>query len=115
MPKTSPWAIAANASRACSIGRTLSISGRVPVASRRLTSDASSARVPIVEPMTCSCRKKIRVSSESSRSGPLVVPLITTLPPGRSDRTECDQVARPTVSITASTFTGSRAPDSKTS
>ena len=37
------------------------------------------------------------------------------MPPGRSDRIECDQVARPTVSITASTFTGSRSPDSKTS
>ena len=40
---------------------------------------------------------------------------MTILPPGRSDRIECDQVARPTVSITASTLTGSRAPDSKTS
>ena len=40
---------------------------------------------------------------------------MTIVPPGRSDRIECDQVARPTVSITASTFTGSRSPDSKTS
>ena len=37
------------------------------------------------------------------------------MPPGRSDRIECDQVARPTVSMTASTLTGSRSPDSKTS
>ena len=37
------------------------------------------------------------------------------MPPGRSDRIECDQVAAPTVSMTASTCSGSRAPDSKTS
>ena len=36
-------------------------------------------------------------------------------PPGRSARIECDQVALPTVSMTASTFTGSRAPDSNAS
>ena len=34
------------------------------------------------------------------------------MPPGRSDLSECDQVAAPTVSITASTRSGSRAPDS---
>ena len=35
------------------------------------------------------------------------------MPPGRSDFSECDQVASPTVSITASTRSGSRAPVSK--
>ena len=55
------------------------------------------------------------MSSASSSFGPDVVPEITIRPPGRSERIECDQVARPTVSITASTFTGSRAPDSNTS
>ena len=34
------------------------------------------------------------------------------MPPGRSAFSECDQVASPTVSITASTRSGSRAPDS---
>ena len=40
---------------------------------------------------------------------------MTSVPPGRSDLTECDQVAAPTVSITASTRCGSRAPDSNAS
>ena len=71
--------------------------------------------MPIVEPITLSWRKKIRVSSASSRFGPDVVPEVTIRPPGRSARIECDQVALPTVSMTASTLTGSRAPDSKTS
>ena len=71
--------------------------------------------MPIVEPITDSWRKKIRVSSASSRSGPDVVPEVMIRPPGRSDRTECDQVAFPTVSITASAFSGSRAPLSNAS
>ena len=41
---------------------------------------------------------------------PLVAPETTTVPPGRSERSECAQVASPTVSITASTRSGSRAP-----
>ena len=70
----------------------------------------------MVEPMTCSWRKKIRVSSASSTLRVRRSCRETTiLPPGRSDRIEWDQVALPTVSITASTLTGSRAPDSKTS
>ena len=36
---------------------------------------------------------------------------MTIRPPGLSDFTECAQVASPTVSITASTRSGSRAPD----
>ena len=40
---------------------------------------------------------------------------MTIVPPGRSDRIECDQVARPTVSMTASTLPGSLALLSKTS
>ena len=38
---------------------------------------------------------------------------MTSLPPGLSERIECPQVASPTVSMTASTRSGSRAPDSK--
>jgi hypothetical protein len=37
------------------------------------------------------------------------------VPPGRSDRSECAHVAAPTVSMTASTRSGSRAPDSNAS
>ena len=36
---------------------------------------------------------------------------MTTTPPGLSELIECDQVAAPTVSITASTRSGSRSPD----
>ena len=112
LPKTSPSAITAKPSRAWSIGSSRSISGRAPVASSIVTSAASSSRVPIVEPITESWRKKIRVSSASSSCGPEVVPEVMIRPPGRSERTECDQVAFPTVSMTASAFSGSRSPDS---
>ena len=37
---------------------------------------------------------------------PVVAPAITTVPPGRSDFRECDQVASPTVSMTRSTRSG---------
>jgi hypothetical protein len=36
---------------------------------------------------------------------------MTIAPPGLSELTECDQVAAPTVSITASTRSGSRSPE----
>ena len=72
-------------------------------------------RVPIVEPMIESCLKNTCVRPASSTLGPDVVPLMTMRPPGRSERMEWVQVARPTVSITASTRTGSRAPVSNTS
>ena len=58
-------------------------------------------------------RDGIRFSSVAFGFGPEVAPEITIVPPGRSDFTECDQVAAPTVSITASTRSGSRAPLSK--
>ena len=41
------------------------------------------------------------------------MPLITKVPPGRSALIEWDQVAAPTVSITASTRSGSRVPVAK--
>jgi len=40
---------------------------------------------------------------------------MTTRPPGLRERSECDHVAAPTVSITTSTFSGSRAPDANAS
>jgi hypothetical protein len=40
---------------------------------------------------------------------------MTIRPPGLSDFAECEYVASPTVSITASTRSGSRAPDAKAS
>ena len=54
--------------------------------------------------------KKIRVSSAGAAS-PLVAPATTMIPPGFTDRTECDQVALPTDSRTTSTR-GTRAPGS---
>src|SRR6185369_4116150 len=41
---------------------------------------------------------------------PVVAPATTTVPPGRRDFRECDQVASPTVSITTSTRSGNRSP-----
>ena len=66
----------------------------------------------MVDPVTDSWVKKIRVSSAGGAS-PLVAPQITIRPPGLRDRTEWAQVAWPTVSITTSTRSGSRAPVSK--
>ncbi len=45
-------------------------------------------------------------------ASPEVAPETTIVPPGLSARTECAQVASPTVSITASTRSGSRCPGS---
>ena len=70
--------------------------------------------MPIVEPITESWRKNTRESSADAAS-PVVAPETMILPPGFSDLTECDHVALPIVSITASTRSGSRAPDSNTS
>ena len=74
---------------------------------------SSSSRVPIVDPMTESCRKNTRVSSAGG-AAPVVAPATTTDPPGLSDLIEWLQVAAPTVSITRSTRSGRRAPASKT-
>ena len=70
--------------------------------------------MPIVEPTTLSCRKNTRVSPAGG-SAPLVAPEITSVPPGFNAFSECSQVAAPTVSITASTRSGSRAPGSNAS
>ena len=70
--------------------------------------------MPIVEPMTLSCRKNTRWSSADGAK-PLVPPETTSVPPGRSARSECFHVASPTVSSTASTRSGSRAPLSNAS
>ena len=66
--------------------------------------------VPIVEPMTDSCRKKIRFSSAGG-FGPDVAPDTTTRPPGFKRLQRVRPGGAPTVSITASTRSGSRAPD----
>ena len=47
-------------------------------------------------------------------ASPDVAPEMTIVPPGLSELTECDQVAAPTVSMTASTRSGSRSPEAKT-
>ena len=48
----------------------------------------------MVEPTTLSCRKNTRARSAGG-FGPLVAPDTTTVPPGRSDRSECAHVASP--------------------
>ena len=70
--------------------------------------------VPIVEPITRNCWKNTRFNSAGGLK-PLVAPAHTMVPPGRSERSECAQVASPTVSITASTRSGNRAPGSNAS
>src|SRR5450759_1828176 len=107
----SPSASRAKPSRACDSGMVASITGRTPVTSRKLISRSSSARVPMVDPTTSNWRKNTRLRSAFGL-GPLVAPETTSRPPGRSDRSECDQVASPTVSSTASTRSGNRAPAS---
>ena len=65
----------------------------------------------MVEPTTDSWRKNTRFRSAGGFA-PLVAPDTTIRPPGRNARSECSQVAAPTVSITASTFSGRRVPGS---
>jgi hypothetical protein len=109
LPVSSPAIMAANPSLAPASGRVRSTSGRTPDCSQNLSSRASWSRVPIVEPTMDSWVKKTRFRSAGG-TAPLVAPLITTRPPGRSERSECAQVASPTVSMTPSTRSGSRAP-----
>ncbi len=52
----------------------------------------------MVDPITDNCRKNTRFRSACG-AAPLVAPAITTTPPGLSERSECAQVAWPTVSI----------------
>ena len=59
-----------------------------------------------------SCRKNTRLSCGRRSASPVVAPETTSVPPGLSERIECSQVALPTVSITTSTRSGSRSPDS---
>src|SRR5674476_1395703 len=51
------------------------------------------------------------VSAALAGASPEVAPEMTTVPPGLSELIEWDHVAAPTVSITASTRSGSRSPD----
>ena len=88
--------------------------GRTPVAASIRTREISSSRVPITEPITRSGLKKILVSSAFGGLSPDVAPQITWVPPGFNALIECDQVAAPTLSMTASTRSGSRAPAGKT-
>ena len=92
-----------------------SISGRMPVvdaearpAPRARRGCPSSSRRPAAAGRRSGSGRPAGSARRSRRE-------TTTVPPGRSDLSECDQVAAPTVSITASTRSGSRAPDSKTS
>ena len=96
LPKTSPSAIAA---KPVARPAPAAAPGRSPGGRRSTSSSstraASSSRVPIVEPITRSCRKKIRVSSASSRFGPLVAPEIDerAAGPQRLDRVRPGRLA----------------------
>ncbi len=79
--------------RASASGSIESMCGEMPAFAMNCISSASSVRVPIVEPWTRSCRKKIRFSSADFGAWPLVAPEITSVPPCLSDFSECDQVA----------------------
>ena len=110
LPNCSPSCRARRPAAASASGSTRSTVGRSPVTTSRASSRRSSSTLPMVEPITRNGLKKIRVSSADVGSAPEVVPETTTVPPGRSALIECDQVAAPTVSITASTGSGSRCP-----
>src|SRR5690606_30475922 len=114
LPAVSPSSIFRKASGASVIGSSAPIAGRIPASCTNSNSEASSSRVPMVDPTTRNCRKNTRCSSAFA-SGPLVDPETTTTPPGLSDFSECDHVALPTVSNTASTRCGNRAPGSNVS
>jgi hypothetical protein len=111
LPTTSPSTMRAKPSRASASGSTLSIAGRTPATTQNRSSPASSSRVPMVEPTMVSWWKKTRVSAARG-FGPVVAPEMTIVPCSLTDATECSHVAAPTVSITASTRSGRRAPDS---
>ena len=64
-------------------GRTESTTGSMRACSTRRASCASSSRVPMVEPTTRSCLKKIFVSSAFAGASPEVAPEMTIVPPGR--------------------------------
>src|SRR5450759_2157151 len=76
--------------------------GEIPWLTTKFANRSSSVRVPIVDPTTRSCLKKILVSSALAGASPDVAPDMTTVPPGLSELIEWDQVATPTVSSTAS-------------
>jgi hypothetical protein len=67
----------------------------------------------MVEPITRNGLKKIFRNSDLAGWSPEVTPEITRVPPGRRALIEWDHVAAPTVSSTASTRSGSRAPAAK--
>ena len=90
---------------------TLSTIGRMPCETHRLARLASSARVPMVEPISSSCRKKSRRRSIVAM-WPAVAPEQTIRPPCFADFSEWSMVGAPTVSITTSTRSGRRAPGS---
>jgi hypothetical protein len=111
-PKTSPAASASRPRRPSWRGTTSSISGRTPERTQKRRSCFRSSSVPIVEPTIASWRK-YTCASPAGAASPVVAPETTIVPPDFTERIECAHVAAPTVSITASTRSGSRAPGSK--
>ena len=114
MPKTSPSATAFKPS--AGVGhRDLAVDQRPrPGDVHELDERCQLRRVPIVEPPPASAGRRCRTARPARRhpgGGPGDDDRAARL----SDFTECDQVAAPTVSITASTRAGSRSPVSTTS
>src|SRR5271165_4349937 len=68
LPPVSPRSIASNPARASPSGSVALIAGRIRLSTHILIRRSSSSRVPIVDPITDSWRKKIRVSSAGGAS-----------------------------------------------
>ena len=96
--------------------RRAAASRRRPAARRgpaqKRASRSSSSRVPIVEPTTDSWRKNTRLSSAAADRRRSSRRRRRACRPAAATCSECAHVASPTVSITASTRSGSRAPGS---
>jgi hypothetical protein len=76
--------------------------GRSRPAAATASRRRNSSRLPMVEPWIWICRMNTRCSSAGG-SPPVVAPQVTTRPPRRTERSDCPQVAAPTLSTTRST------------
>ena len=109
LPNRSPEIIAARPSRGLASGSVRSISGRTPVCSQNRSSRAELVPGAHRRPDHGQLQEEhpVQVGGRHRAAGRAGD---HDRPPGLSERSECAQVASPTVSITASTRSGSRAP-----
>src|SRR6202521_957489 len=106
LPWVRPSTMARIASLASSMGITAPISGLIPASITRRIMLFISSSVPMIEPMTVSFSVN-RPSKFALGSFPEVTPTVTTVPPARTDWSECSQAAFPILSTTTSTRRGS--------